>query len=75
MKCINNQPLEGNDVAPPLELGEEYQLSEIYTCECGQEHYNVELKSKYNYISCYNCKKELPAGGRIHWCHPSRFEK
>lgn len=73
MICINNTPLEGNEVAPPLELGQEYKLQDVFPCSCGQEHWNVGLKSKYNCISCYRCKKPIPKGDLIHWCHPSRF--
>lgn len=74
MICINIAPLEGNAVAPPLVKGQEYPLVDTYECKCGQVHYNVGLKSKYNWVSCYQCKKEIPKGDSIHWCHPSRFE-
>lgn len=74
MKCINVLPLVGNEVAPPLELNKEYEKVETYTCRCGQEHYNVGLKSNYNWISCYKCGIPIPKGDMIHWCHPSRFE-
>jgi hypothetical protein len=73
MKCINISPLEGNTIAPPLTLGGEYTIVKYYECKCGQLHYDVGLKSKYNWISCYNCKKEIPQGDLIHWTHPSRF--
>lgn len=74
MICINIEPLEGNTIAPPLELNKEYNVIKSYDCKCGQTHYDVGLKSKHNWISCYKCKKEIPQGDIIHWCHPSRFE-
>lgn len=73
MICINEKPLEENSVGPPLVLGDPYFVKEVYKCECGQEHYDVGLKSIYNWISCYKCKKAIPRGTEIHWCHPSRF--
>lgn len=74
MKCVNILPLVGNDVAPPLKLNDDYKLVQIHRCKCGQEHYDVGLKSEYNWVSCYKCKKPLPQGNLIHWCHPDRFE-
>lgn len=70
----NNAPLTGNSVAPPLEIGREYKTKGIYICGCGKYHINVGLVSKYSYVSCHYCKEELPAGDKIHWCHPSRFD-
>lgn len=53
MKCINNKPLQGNDIAPPLMLDRDYELKMKFLCDCGLEHWDVGLKSRYNYISCY----------------------
>lgn len=75
LTVINNKPLHGNEVAPPLIEGNEYVARQIHICQCGQDHVDVGLKSKYNWITCYKCKKELPKGETIHWCHPTRFEK
>jgi hypothetical protein len=74
LKAKNIKPLEGNHIAPPLEMDKVYDNKEVFTCDCGQEHYDVGLTSIYNYVTCYKCKKELPKGHTIHWCHPSRFE-
>lgn len=74
MICINIDPLEGNEIAPPLELDKDYTVIQTYTCVCKQNHYDVGLKSKHNWIRCYKCKREIPQGDSIHWCHPSRFE-
>jgi len=74
LKCLNNLPLLGNSVAPPLVVGQTYLEIRRHTCHnCGQEHIDVGLKSSYNYISCYTCKEHLP-DVKTHWCHPSRFE-
>ena len=29
-------PLEGNIIAPPLTIGQEYKIEEIHTCSCGR---------------------------------------
>lgn len=31
VKCINNKPLPGNDVAPLLVVGKEYEIVKIHT--------------------------------------------
>ena len=75
LKCLDVKPLEGNTIAPPLELDKIYDLVETLKCECGQLHYNVGLESKFNYVRCYACERELidSGPGKIHWCHPKRF--
>lgn len=70
--CKNDQPLPGNDVAPPLVIGDKYPVKEIFTCGCGKQHFNVGLPLKYSYVRCVDCKEELPMTN--HWAHPSRFE-
>lgn len=75
LRCINNKPLSGNEVAPPLEVGEIYVLKEVIKDKKGNPHYDVGLVSNYNYISSYETKEQLPRGDEIHWCHPSRFEE
>jgi hypothetical protein len=75
MICIDNKPLKGNEVAPPLTIGKSYTLKDMYQCRCGQKHYDVGLNSKYNWISCYKCTEPIPKGDLIHWCHPSRFKE
>ena len=75
VKCINILPLKGNDVAPPLEEGKEYVIKNMYIDKRQNKHYDVGLESKYKFIRSYETKEELPDGDKIHWCHPSRFEK
>ncbi len=74
IKCINNQPLKGNDVAPPLVVGDEYTIQDLVFDSEGFYHYDVGLKSNYNWINSIHTNKPLPHGDKIHWCHPSRFE-
>lgn len=74
VRCINTKPLLGNSVAPPLELGKTYVVLQVITDKNSNPHLDVGLKSKYNFITSYETKEELPKGDIIHWCHPSRFE-
>lgn len=74
IKCINTNPLPGNSIAPPLVLGQAYVVIQVINDSKGNPHLDVGLESKYNYISSYETKEELPRGDVIHWCHPSRFE-
>lgn len=73
--CINKEPLKGNDIAPPLEVGKEYSIKGIAIDKAGNQHLDVGLKSMYNWVTSYETKEALPDGDRIHWCHPSRFIK
>ena len=73
MLCVNINPLEGNTIAPPLTKDADYPILNVHTCPCGQEHYDVGIKSQVNYVRCYKCSEELVDGDKIHWCHPSRF--
>jgi hypothetical protein len=75
IKVINNKPLRGNDVAPNLILGDELEIKEIIYDSKLNQHLDVGLVSHYNYIRSFETKEELPRGNKIHWCHPSRFEK
>lgn len=74
VRCTNINPLEGNEIAPPLELGKEYEILNTIQDSAGNPHYDVGLVSKYSYIRSFETKEELPNGDKIHWCHPSRFE-
>jgi hypothetical protein len=73
LMAINVKPLEGNEIAPPLNLGYRYEPVQTHVCDCGQEHIDVGLESKVNFIRCHSCKKHLPEGDKVHWCHPTRF--
>lgn len=75
VKAVNNKPLQGNDKAPALELEKEYPVIGIVLDSAGNQHLDVGLESKLNYVRSWETKEELPNGDEIHWCHPSRFEK
>lgn len=70
LKCIFNQPLPGNDKAPDLKLGEEYECKAIYV-EGEYLHIGVGLDLELNYVKSYATGEELPPV--THWCHPNRF--
>jgi hypothetical protein len=73
--CVNTEPLTGNDVHPPLEKGKKYSIKGIALDKEGNQHLDVGLVSKHNYVTSYETKETLPTSGvgGIHWCHPSRF--
>ena len=74
--CITNKPLNGNEVAPPLEEGKDYEVEEIFVDGKGNQHLHVGLKSEVNYVTSIETEETLPdsgVGGK-HWCHPSRFK-
>lgn len=71
---INNEPLSGNTVAPPLILNEPVIIKAIQLDKQGNQHIDVGLYSEYNYITSFETKEELKDGDKIHWCHPSRFK-
>jgi hypothetical protein len=74
VKCINTKALPGNEVAPPLDLETNYKINEIVLDSAGNQHLDVGLKSKYNWVKSFETSEDLPNGDTIHWCHPSRFE-
>lgn len=71
--CNNNKPLQGNEIGPELVVGEEYLIKEIILDSKGNQHLDVGLKSKLNYVRSFETKEDLDRGDSIHWCHPSRF--
>ena len=73
--CIGDGYLKGNTVKPPVVKGEKYTIQNIAIDRDGNQHLDVGLVSLYNYISSYETGEQLPSGHKIHWCHPSRFEK
>lgn len=72
--CVKTDKFPGKEHAPPLELGEEYTILRVYTCGCGEKHYDAQLKSKLNWVTCHKCGEELPDGMTWHWAHSSRFK-
>jgi hypothetical protein len=66
--------LAGRSVKPPLEEGKHYPILNIIYDSKGNQHLDVGLTSRYNFIRSQETDEELPNGNIIHWCHPSRFE-
>ena len=80
LTCVNTDFLPGNTFKPNLEADRTYILKNIHICDCGQHHFDVGLPLTIGFVTCYNCKKELPKkvtanGMQIHWCHPTRFKE
>lgn len=73
LEAANVQPMPGNEIAPPLILGDAYPFQKEHICGCGEKHFDVGLLSKVNFVTCYKCEEKLPGGDKIHWCHASRF--
>ena len=71
---INTNILEGNEVGPPLKMRDKHKVHDIIDDRAGNQHLDVGLKSKFNYIRSFETKEELRDGDKIHWCHPSRFK-
>ncbi len=71
--CQNIDPLPGNKIAPPLEMGKRYEIVSIVLDSKGNQHLNVGIASEVAFVTSYETKEELPQGDVIWWCHPSRF--
>lgn len=71
--ATNIEPLGDNDYAPDLELDKKYPIKNICEDSEGNQHLDVGLVSKLNYITSFETGEHLPNGDKIHWCHPSRF--
>lgn len=74
VKAINIERLTGNDHAPKLELYKDYEILNICLDALNNQHLDVGLNSKLNFVTSYETGEQLPDGNKIHWCHPSRFE-
>lgn len=72
--CVEDRILEGNDYGPEVYKGKTYTIKDICLDKDGNQHLDVGLVSKLNYVRSFETKEELPNGNKIHWCHPSRFE-
>lgn len=74
VRCINNAPLKGNEIAPSLIVGEKYTVKQIIFDSAGNQHLDVGIVSEVEYVRSYETKEQLRNGHLYHWCHPSRFE-
>lgn len=71
LKAIFTQALPGNDVAPQLKHGIEYECKQVHTDRQGNDHIDVGLIRNVNFVTSYATGEQLP--GTAHWCHPNRF--
>jgi hypothetical protein len=71
LKCIFIDKLPGNDYAPKLIKGNEYECIDIHYDSSGNAHINVGLPLELNYVRSYATGGHLP--DYTHWCHPNRF--
>ena len=72
VKAINDAPLSGNTVAPPIVIGEEYEVKNIVLDRMNNQHLDFGFKSNYNFITSWETNEELPNGDEVHWVHPNR---
>jgi hypothetical protein len=74
VRVILTRPLGDNSCAPPLVMYQEHKVNKVIEDTKGNQHLDIGLVSKINYVTSFETKEELPDGDKIHWCHPSRFE-
>lgn len=74
VRVVNNKPLAESGYAPDIKVGDEYPILNIVLDKKGNQHLDIGLKSKLNFITSIETGEELPNGHLVHWCHPSRFE-
>ena len=74
VKVVKTEALEGNEIAPPLVLGEKRTIRKIVLDKAGNQHLDVGVPSDVSFVRSFETKEELPDGDIIWWCHPSRFE-
>ncbi len=56
-------------------MGESKTVKEITLDRKGNQHLDVGVPSSVTFVRSWETKEELPNGDKIHWCHPSRFQK
>ena len=74
VEVIKTEPLKGNDIAPPLKMGDKLKIEGIILDKARNQHLDVGIASKHSYITSHETGEELINGHIIHWCHPSRFK-
>jgi len=72
IEIVNDDYLPGNDVKPPIKIGEQHFVLREHVCKCGEIHLDIGLKSEYNFITCYKCREDLPESENIHWINQCR---
>lgn len=71
--CKDAKPLIGNHICPPLVLGNSYKIKGIVVDKENNQHLDIGLVSKFNFIRSYQTGEKLPNGDMIHWCSALRF--
>ncbi len=74
VEIINEEPLTGNTIAPPIKVGERYKVKNIVLDRLNNQHLDLGLVSKYTYITSWETREELPDGDTVHWVHPTRVK-
>ena len=74
VEIINEEPLTGNTIAPPIKIGERYKIKNIVLDRLNNQHLDLGLVSKYIYITSWETREELPDGDTVHWVHPTRVK-
>lgn len=74
VEIINQEPLTGNTVAPPVKIGEKYKVKNIVLDRLNNQHLDLGLESKYLFITSWETMEELPDGDTIHWVSPHRVK-
>lgn len=74
VEIINEEPLTGNTIAPPIKVGEKYKVKNIVLDRLNNQHLDLGLVSKYTYITSWGTREELPDGDTVHWVHPTRVK-
>lgn len=71
LKVVFDQMLPGNEAKPAIKNGEEYECLGVFCDSKGNEHIDIGLDLRLNYVTSYATQEELPK--TTHWCHPNRF--
>lgn len=74
VEIINQDPLPGNNVNPPVKIGERYKIKNIVLDRLNNQHLDLGLKSKYFFITSWETMEQLPEGDEIHWVNPIRVK-
>lgn len=71
VRAINDAPLSGNTIAPPITIGEQYIVKDICIDSRGNQHLDLGFISAYNFITSWETGEELP-NKDVHWVNPIR---
>lgn len=76
VKIINDAPLSGNSIAPPVVIGEEHSVKNIFLDSQGNQHLDLGYISKYSWVTSWETNEILPNSNfnGVHWIHPSRVK-